>query len=133
MTIALAQELEFTTPPLKGPWPDRSANVDPRQQEQQEAADRFSALFARTFVHQVLRSAPDLVAEGPGKNVLQGLLEDTLADQVVGSGAIRIPPDTFSNLAPPRAPGFAERATFFHLEQSEFHSLGEKPHARSRD
>lgn len=77
-----------------------SAAADAERAQLGDAAKRFAGLLAQQFVHGMLEGAQGLVGTGPGKDVLQGLLEDTLAAQVMDSGSIGLEPTILRQISP---------------------------------
>lgn len=110
-------------------------SADPRGQTDRarldDAAKRFAGLLAQQFVHGMLESADGLVGSGPGKDVLKGLLEDTLAGQVMNQGSLGLEPAILRQISP-AVPSLAVAEGPFSLERKTF-SLGESGDDASHD
>jgi flagellar protein FlgJ len=65
--------------------------LDRMPRDVKEATQGFEALFLTTLLEQVTRGSGEeggLVGNGPGSEVLRGLVEQTLAEQISRSGGI---------------------------------------------
>ncbi len=58
----------------------------------EEACKQFEALFLSSLVQQVTRPAEGkgLLGDGPGSEVLNGLVEQTLSEQIAKSGGVGV-------------------------------------------
>ena len=77
-----------------------------------EAARGFEAVMARSLLHTLIEPAMEggLLGEGPGKNVLSSMLEDSLAEEWARTGTLGIADSVRRSLAERTATDDAEQA-----------------------
>lgn len=80
--------MEITAAPLASVLLEKTA-APRRHQLLDQAVDQFESLFTGVLLRESL-TGEGLVADGPGREIIQGLIQDAFAREIAKTGALSI-------------------------------------------